>query len=302
MTSLLSPTAADAGVIAAMPVVEPLDRPAFAGLTVSLLLAGASAVRSPAAPLAACPSSERPSSVESPSSIERPSSIAPDPPLHGSPQRAAPPSATLPRSPRPARSRITVPSVAAPLASVPVEVVAVPDWARLSPPLPVSSSPTSQVPIPVLRRLATARSNAEQRHPMAGTDIPASTTSPDPPGRTPSAHRIARQALHALVEILDGRRSRLQLGRLLVPDLHYLIAPRARHGPSTNPPSRLLRVHAQQVSETVIESTAPVRGRDRVFAVALRLELRGTRWLGTALQVLRPPRSDRRGLTERRGG
>ncbi|ASO22490.1 hypothetical protein FHR81_004152 [Actinoalloteichus hoggarensis] len=315
MSALLSPTSVGTGpdTAAAPPEAGALDQPVFAGLTVSRLLDGARAARPPGAsgvgsavgvgsaaeaegldttrpgtaslravsvPIVA--DHAVPTSAAASSAVARPAASGdPRPPRGGPhPWRAA----TVRRSsqrpgPRPRRA---MPSMAGPVNSVQVQTTTAPIWARFAAPVSAPSGP-----IPIVRRLASVRTSDVRRDlPSSGAQAPVAI--PEPPSRAPAAHRIARQSLHALVEILDGRRSRLQLGRLLVPDLHYLIAPRARHGPSTHPPSRLLRVHAQQISETVIESTAPVWGRDRAFAVALRLELRGTRWLGTALQVLRP--------------
>ncbi|AOS65431.1 Rv3235 family protein [Actinoalloteichus hymeniacidonis] len=153
--------------------------------------------------------------------------------------------------------------------------------------LDVDGARPESVPRPMLRRLAEVTGGSAPPIEVTPRSVSRSAA-PDPSDRhRPSAHRIARQTLHALVEILDGRRSRAQLGRLLIPELHGRITPRVGHAPGRIPPSRLLRVHAQQVGERAIEATAPVRIRDRVAAIALRLELRGARWLGTELQL--PP-------------
>lgn len=104
------------------------------------------------------------------------------------------------------------------------------------------------------------------------------------PAILPFATRLSQ----VLVEVLAGSRPAPQVVRHVAPDVYSAIARRAlvaaRRGSS---PQRAVirRVRVFEVSPEVAEVSTVVHGRDRVTAMALRLEDQDGRWVLTALSV-----------------
>lgn len=111
-----------------------------------------------------------------------------------------------------------------------------------------------------------------------------------PPG-LPDPHAWSAALAVAVLEVLAGRRPAAQLSRWLEADALAVLSghvPRRWAGqPAPAPALRSVRV--QQPAAGVAEVTVHGRLDDRPVPVALRLEARQARWLGTALE-LAPPR------------
>lgn len=145
----------------------------------------------------------------------------------------------------------------------------------------------------VVRRLPRQAPVAEAPEP----DHAVEPAAPDPWGSGRAlAYREVRTVLQMMMETLDGRRPRSQLGgRLSKEVLRYLAvaggrlnppadrraaALRGRHGP---PALRTVRV--SHPAEGVAEASAVWRLRGRFRALAARFEWTGTRWVCTALHL-----------------
>lgn len=115
--------------------------------------------------------------------------------------------------------------------------------------------------------------------------------SAEAPAGLPDAHAWSAALAVTVLEVLAGRRPAAQLGRWLEAEVLTVLAgrvPRRRAGaPAPRPALRSVRV--QHPAPGVAEVAVHGRLDDRPVPLALRLEARQTRWLGTALE-LAPPR------------
>lgn len=148
-----------------------------------------------------------------------------------------------------------------------------------------------RVPVPVATTQGTLALDLLPRH------------DPPPPGAVVafdsrarrSADEWARRFAQAVVEIVGGDRPVSQLlrwtERTVYADLQrraLLVARAGGHQPGqarvqpTRP--RVLSVHTGFVTEDVVEASAHVKYGERSRALASRFELRGGRWLCTALE------------------
>ena len=113
---------------------------------------------------------------------------------------------------------------------------------------------------------------------------------PEPPALPsglPDPHAWSAALAVTVLEVLAGRRSVAQLSRWLEADVLAVLtgrAPRRRAG-QTAPTPALRSVRVQQPAPGVAEVTVHGRLDDRPVPVALRLEARQGRWLGTALEL-----------------
>lgn len=114
------------------------------------------------------------------------------------------------------------------------------------------------------------------------SDTPGGSAPPDP--ATWSAG-FAR----AIIEALLGARPLRQLQRWMVPSLYAAVsrlsfnaARSSRSGPSCAPTTW----RTCEVLPGVVESSVIIRGPERSYAVALRLEAFRGRWIATALEVV----------------
>ena len=174
----------------------------------------------------------------------------------------------------------------------------------LSPPgPPVHAGPVQARPVPtvpgrvrarvVVRRLPPQQPISEPPEPEPVVDPPAAQ--PWTAG-TEVAGVEVRTMLQLIMETLDGRRPRSQLGgRLSQEVVRYLAAangrlnpvPDRRAGARThrhNPPG-LHSVHLCHPADGVTEASAVWRHRGRFRALAARFEWTGTRWRCTTLRL-----------------
>jgi hypothetical protein len=138
------------------------------------------------------------------------------------------------------------------------------------------------------------------QRPISGP--PAPTPVLDPPAPEPWASgaavagREVRTVLQLIMETLDGRRPRSQLGgRISKEVLRYLTAAGGRLNPPTDRRATVLRgrhgppglqsVHLSHPAEGVTEASAVWRHRGRIRALAARFEWTGNRWQCTVLRL-----------------
>jgi hypothetical protein len=113
---------------------------------------------------------------------------------------------------------------------------------------------------------------------------------PDPtevPAGLPDAHAWGAALAVTLLEVLAGRRPAAQLSRWLEADVLTALTgrlPRRRPGAAAPAPT-LRSVRVQHPAPGVAEVTVHGRLDDRSVPLALRLEARQGRWLGTALEL-----------------
>ncbi len=107
-----------------------------------------------------------------------------------------------------------------------------------------------------------------------------------PPG-LPDALAWSRALATTVLEVLAGRRPAAQLSRWLAAEVLEELARRApRMRPGAPAPAPALRsVRIQHPAAGVAEVTVHGRLDARSVPLALRLEARGSRWLGTALEL-----------------
>ena len=97
----------------------------------------------------------------------------------------------------------------------------------------------------------------------------------------PDARQWSMRIVHALVEVVNGRRPASQLTRWLTPEVLSQV-----QGLITRTPMPTLHVRSINVHETddgVAELSAVFGTQNRIYAMALRLEGLDGRWRGTAL-------------------
>ena len=125
---------------------------------------------------------------------------------------------------------------------------------------------------------------------------------PQPGASTPSdAHdhgevrALAESLARCVVEVLAGTREIDQIARWLSADVHAHLLKRvvlstrartARHESPTRPSFSMGTTVLCEPTPGVIEAVVIVHGRARSRAVALRLEVLGSRWRASAIHVL----------------
>lgn len=113
--------------------------------------------------------------------------------------------------------------------------------------------------------------------------------SKDVPPRMPQARLWCTRLAPAILECMEGKRPPAQLRRYLDDDpmgrlsRRFRTAQRRGLHPKTG---HVIRVHASQPNEHVIESVIVAQFQGRPTAIAMRLEARHDRWIVTVLQVL----------------
>jgi Family of unknown function (DUF6459) len=112
---------------------------------------------------------------------------------------------------------------------------------------------------------------------VAPAHAPAAVT-----GSAPAARSIAGAAARILIEALCGARPVRQLAGTCAAPVLTALGRRVRVGGSI---PRLMSVHVAEPAPRVAEVAAIYRDRDRVAALAFRLETVGDRWRVTELQL-----------------
>ena len=115
-------------------------------------------------------------------------------------------------------------------------------------------------------------------------------TMPDPeataPPGLPDARAWSVALAVTLLEVVAGRRPQAQLSRWLDVDALTALSGRLGRRRTAAPVAPALRsVHVQHPAAGVAEVSVHGRWGDRPVTVALRLEARDERWLGTALEL-----------------
>ena len=114
---------------------------------------------------------------------------------------------------------------------------------------------------------------------------------PEWPDPRPLAENLAR----CVVEILAGTRELDQIARWLSSDVYahltkrVVLSRRARHTRGDSPSRPAFTMGSTVLGEPregVVEAVVIVHGRARSRAVAIRLEMLGTRWRASAIHVL----------------
>ena len=166
----------------------------------------------------------------------------------------------------------------------------------------MTTAPTL-VPVPERRPTARTHAGAHLDTPTtrrgAGTavvgahalELPWTTSAASPPRPSSAGAQRCSPSRHAsqvLVEVLAGSRPAPQVVRYVAP----MSTPRSPGGPWSPhaegaPPTRVAirRVRVFEVSADVAEVSTVIHGRDRVTAMAMRLEDQDGRWVVTALSV-----------------
>ena len=169
----------------------------------------------------------------------------------------------------------------------------------------MTTAPTL-VPVPERRPAARIHSGAHLDTPLARRGVGAAAAVagahalelpldherrlPTPPelGGRPAVLPFATRLSQVLVEVLAGSRPAPQVVRYVAPDVYSAIARRAlvaaRRG-SVAIRVAIRRVRVFEVSPEVAEVSTVIHGRDRVTAMAMRLEDQDGRWVVTALSV-----------------
>jgi hypothetical protein len=114
---------------------------------------------------------------------------------------------------------------------------------------------------------------------------------PTPSSALPDPVATCTALVQAVVEVLAGTRQPSQLVRWLGMDVYAALqrraalAARLRRGTATARHAVVTGVRVCEPADGVVEASAVVVDRDRVRAVALRLEGMDGRWRATALEV-----------------
>ena len=181
----------------------------------------------------------------------------------------------------------------------------------------VHATPMTAPALPLVMPTQRRRTAARRVAPAAAARVEDPDPDPTPPGRpvgfTP-ARLATRRFLAVCVEVMGGFRPVAQLRALCLPERYDDIVKRLRahtpgagatgHGPvarraPTGSPPRpgrvgqsaadrvaVRRVQVCEAVDGVVEVAAVLARRDHVWAIALRLERRGDRWLCAHLEVI----------------
>ena len=107
--------------------------------------------------------------------------------------------------------------------------------------------------------------------------------------------RAAEGLARSVLEVLAGARDLQQLTRWVTTEVHaglqarLQLSTRARNIVTARPVRPVLRIGTVKVARPVpgvVEAVVVVHGRGRARAVAVRLEVVGTRWQASALHIL----------------
>jgi hypothetical protein len=107
--------------------------------------------------------------------------------------------------------------------------------------------------------------------------------------------RAAEGLARSVLEVLAGARDLHQLTRWVTTDVHAVLharvqlSARARNIVTDRPVRPVLRIGTVKVARPVpgvVEAVVVVHGRGRARAVAVRLEVVGSRWQASALHIL----------------
>jgi hypothetical protein len=173
----------------------------------------------------------------------------------------------------------------APIRRLPVPVSE--PYAPLTPARPVTVPPTQGA---LALAFTAVQPPPERKDRWAGPQ-------PTPSSRLPDPQQTCTALVQAVVEVLSGTRQPTQLVRWLSADVYTALqrraalAARLRSGGRTQvAPGPVRRPVANAVrlchpADGVVEASAVVVDRDRVRAVAVRLEGLDGRWRATALEV-----------------
>ncbi|NIJ04123.1 Rv3235 family protein [Frigoribacterium faeni] len=118
-------------------------------------------------------------------------------------------------------------------------------------------------------------------------------SSPPEPALDPA--KAAEGLARSVLEVLAGARDLQQLTRWVSTEVHAVlsarvqVATRARNVVTARPIRPVLRISTVKIARPVpgvVEAVVVVHGRGRARAVAVRLEVVGTRWQASALHIL----------------
>jgi hypothetical protein len=124
---------------------------------------------------------------------------------------------------------------------------------------------------------------------------PTSDARQHPPEPELDPAKAAEGLARSVLEVLAGARDLQQLTRWVTTEVHAVLharvqlSTRARHIVTERPARPVLRIGTVKVARPVpgvVEAVVVVHGRGRARAVALRLEVVGSRWQASALHIL----------------
>ena len=153
-------------------------------------------------------------------------------------------------------------------------------------PAPPSAPPFDDEPggVPLLRLVAVPA------EPFVLDETAWFTEDRTPTAELPDARAFTARLLQGLVEVLAGARPLNQLRMQTTVELYAELAERLQGGRMVSggrPEPRVVRsVHTQERPEGIVEACATVLRRDKLTAVALRLEGFGGRWLCVEVEGL----------------
>ncbi len=145
-------------------------------------------------------------------------------------------------------------------------------------------APASRPPARVL--LEPLQLDGDEQPTLPWTSVPQGPATSD--GPDPALRQLAAALVSALVEVLAGQRSALQLERWVEPDVLSLVEHLRRAGRAQGVRVRSVRVQAP--GPQALEVAAHLQQGDASRAAALRIGRRRGQWVATHLSIaLRPP-------------